>query len=68
MEDYYNNRKDIITTERRKSQTNIAHQVMNLNPFPVIVDKYWVSFINTNKYSKSLWNCPYIPNIIKIYA
>ena len=44
-------------------------QLVNHHPYPLLLlENNWIYFVDTSKYIRQPWNCPYIPRCQKIFV
>ncbi len=45
-----------------------ALQFLDIHPQPILVEENWIYFVDTGKYSRQPWGCPYIGKVKKLFV
>lgn len=45
-----------------------ALQFVDIHPQPILVEENWIYFVDTGRYLRQPWGCPYIGNVRKIFV
>ena len=61
--------EEIFPKENSLLEVNFkALQFVDIHPQPILVEENWIYFVDTGKYARQPWGCPYITNVKKIFV